>query len=174
MPEKLHTRYRYAKREDAGAIAELFATSWKNAYCGIIPYQQLNATIHRRDENWWKTALSKDRNPILMMVDDQIIGYATICKARDISSTHLSQHVGEITELYLDPDYQGVGFGRQLFSAAWSELKKSNLNELIVWALSDNNKACDFYENLGGQKFAKAHDQFGKTRLEKTAFKWRA
>ena len=56
---------------------------------------------------------------------------------------------GEIYELYLRPEFQGLGFGRRLFTAARKDLVQSGLKSLVVWALSDNEPALEFYRRLG-------------------------
>src|SRR5918996_606118 len=51
---------------------------------------------------------------------------------------------GEIYEIYLRPECQGVGFGRRLFRAARDRLGAAGLRRLLVWALADNAAACRF------------------------------
>jgi hypothetical protein len=42
----------------------------------------------------------------------------------------------------------------------------------VVWALSDNEPALDFYRSLGGRMVAKSSEQFGRKVLDKVAFSW--
>ena len=81
---------------------------------------------------------------------------------------------GEIYELYLRPEFQGLGFGRRLFTAAWKDLGQSGLKSLVVWALSDNEPAVEFYRALGGKAVARSSERFGVKSLDKVAFAWRA
>jgi ribosomal protein S18 acetylase RimI-like enzyme len=46
------------------------------------------------------------------------------------------------------PEFQGLGFGRRLFTAARRDLAQNALKSLIVWVLSDNEKAVEFYRAL--------------------------
>ena len=48
---------------------------------------------------------------------------------------------GEIYELYLRPEFQGLGFGHKLFAAVRRDLVQSGLQSMVVWALSDNARA---------------------------------
>jgi GNAT superfamily N-acetyltransferase len=79
---------------------------------------------------------------------------------------------GEIYELYLRPEFQGLGFGRKLFSAARRDLTQSGLQSLVVWALSDNESAVEFYRSLGGRAVARSSERFGTKVLDKVAYAW--
>ena len=79
---------------------------------------------------------------------------------------------GEIYELYLRPEFQGLGFGRRLFTAARRDLAQSALKSLIVWALSENDNAVEFYRALGGKAVARSSEKFGTRVLDKVAFGW--
>ena len=79
---------------------------------------------------------------------------------------------GEIYELYLRPEFQGLGFGRRLFTAARRDLAQSGLKSLIVWALSENDTAVEFYRALGGKAVARSSEKFGTRVLDKVAFGW--
>ena len=82
------------------------------------------------------------------------------------------QFEGELYELYLRPEFQGLGFGRRLFSAARRDLAQSGLRSTVVWALSDNETALDFYRHLGGRMVARSSERFGNKTLDKVAFAW--
>ncbi len=77
---------------------------------------------------------------------------------------------GEIYELYLKPEFQGLGFGRRLFTAARRDLAQSGLKTLVIWALSDNDPAVEFYRALGGRAVARSSERFGTKVLDKVAF----
>jgi len=68
--------------------------------------------------------------------------------------------------------FQGLGFGRRLFAAARRDLMQSNLKSMVVWALSDNDPATEFYRNLGGRMVARSSERFGPKSLDKVAFAW--
>ena len=86
MTAKLHTSIRYANLNDAPSLAHLFASSWRQAYRGIIPFKELEATIRRRDETWWTSNYYQHARPIVMSFDDTLIGYATAGMARQIKN----------------------------------------------------------------------------------------
>ena len=83
-----------------------------------------------------------------------------------------SPYLGEIFELYLAPEYQGLGFGRRLFTAARRDLDARALKGLLVWALADNDRACGFYTRLGGIKVREMDEAFGTVVRTRHAFGW--
>ncbi|MGH6816501.1 MAG: GNAT family N-acetyltransferase, partial [Hyphomicrobiaceae bacterium] len=120
-------KVRRSKPDDATALAQVFAESWRLAYRGIIPYLHLENLIQRRDTSWWKNSL-RGQEPILVLeAGGTAAGYAT-CGA----SRTRGRHEGEIYELYLTPNYQGLGLGEYLFEACRYELDQRRLNGLLV------------------------------------------
>ena len=159
---------RKAEHRDATAIAEVHHRAWRGAYCGIIPHRALNAMIHRRGPDWWANAIRKAATILVVEIGGKVSGYATIGKNR---ARELSQQ-GEIYELYLLPECQGVGFGSRLFSAARQHLADFGLKGLVVWALEDNAGALAFYEGAGGRDIAEGVEIFDQKALKKVAFVW--
>ncbi|MGE3148815.1 MAG: N-acetyltransferase family protein [Pseudorhodoplanes sp.] len=161
---------RRAKVSDAIAVAEAHDEAWRAAYQGIIPGTELEKLINRRGPDWWDSAIRKGSRIALMAFGDNIAGYANYGRNRARSLFY----DGEIYEIYLKPEFQGLGFGRRLFSAARRDLAQSGLKTLVVWALSDNEPAVDFYRALGGRAVARSSERFGTKVLDKVAFAWQA
>jgi ribosomal protein S18 acetylase RimI-like enzyme len=161
---------RRAKPADAVAVAETHDEAWRNAYRGIIPGAELEKLISRRGPAWWESAIRKGSRIALLAFGDRIAGYANYGRNRARSLFY----DGEIYEIYLRPEFQGLGFGRRLFTAARRDLAQSGLKSLVVWALSDNEPAVDFYRALGGRAVARSSEKFGAKTLDKVAFAWRA
>ena len=140
------------------------------AYQGIIPGTELEKLINRRGPAWWDSAIRKGSRIALLQFGDKIAGYANYGRNRARSL----YYDGEIYELYLRPEFQGLGFGRRLFTAARRDLAQSALKSLIVWALSENENAVEFYRALGGKAVARSSEKFGTRVLDKVAFGWKA
>ena len=79
---------------------------------------------------------------------------------------------GEIYELYLRPEYQGIGLGSRLFSEARRLLGSLGCKGLVVWTLEENDRAVNFYSALGGIDIAEGSETFDKHPLKKIAFVW--
>jgi ribosomal protein S18 acetylase RimI-like enzyme len=161
---------RQAKPSDAAAVAATHDDAWRAAYQGIIPGVELEKLVSRRGPDWWESAIRKGSRIAVLGFGDTLAGYANYGRNRARSLTY----DGEIYELYLRPEFQGLGFGRRLFSSARRDLQQSGLKSLVVWALSDNEPAIEFYRALGGQAVARSSERFGGKVLDKVAFAWRA
>lgn len=161
---------RRAKVSDAVAIAETHDSAWRAAYQGIIPGTELEKLVNRRGPDWWASAIRKGSRIALMQFGDHIAGYTNYGRNRARSLFY----DGEVYEIYLKPEYQGLGFGRRLFTSARRDLAQSGLKSLVIWALSDNEPALEFYRALGGRAVARSSERFGTRVLDKVAFAWAA
>jgi GNAT superfamily N-acetyltransferase len=133
---------------------------------GIIPGAELEKLINRRGPQWWDSAIRKGSRVSVLCFGDKIAGYANYGRNR-ARSLHFE---GEIYELYLRPEFQGLGFGRRLFTSAKRDLGQSGLKSMVIWALSDNEPAVEFYRTLGGRMVARSSERFGGKSLDKVAF----
>lgn len=159
---------RRAEPRDAAAIAGVHAQSWQGAYGGIIPFKALTAMIGRRGTAWWADAIRRAASVLVVEIGGEVVGYATLGKNR---ARELPQE-GEIYELYIRPEYQGVGLGSRLFAAARGKLAAHGLSGLVVWALEDNFNATRFYAGAGGRDVAEGVEVFDTRALRKVAFVW--
>ena len=159
---------RHAKPFDAMAIAEIHDAAWRVAYQGIIPGIELDRLITRRGPAWWDSAIRQGSRISLLAFGHNVAGYAHYGRNRGRGLVY----DGEIYELYLRPEYQGLGFGRRLFTSARRDLCASGFKTLVVWALSDNDTAVKFYRSMGGKAVARSFERFGQRRLNKVAYAW--
>jgi ribosomal protein S18 acetylase RimI-like enzyme len=159
---------RRAKPADAESVAVAHDEAWRSAYRGIIPGPELDRLINRRGAAWWDGAIRKGSRVSIFVFGETIAGYANYGRNRARSLPY----DGEIYELYLRPEFQGLGFGRRLFTAARRDLAQSGMKSVVVWALSDNEPALDFYRALGGRPVARSSEKFGEKTLDKIAYAW--
>ncbi|MGH2342065.1 GNAT family N-acetyltransferase [Segnochrobactraceae bacterium EtOH-i3] len=157
---------RRAAPRDAAAITEVHDEAWRLAYRGILPGAELERMIARRGPDWWERALKRRVSMLVLEMGDTITGYATFGSSRARSLPYR----GEIYELYLKPEYQGLGFGRQLFSAVRGELTREGRRSVVVWSLADNEPACGFYSRIGGKAVGKSVERIGEDSYNKVAY----
>lgn len=159
---------RKAEPDDADDIAEVHDSAWRNAYAGIIPHRALNRMIGRRGPKWWSHAIKRSATVLVAEIGGEVAGYATLGRNR---ARELKQQ-GEVYELYLRPEYQGIGLGSRLFLEARKMLASSGLKGVVVWALEENQNAVSFYDGAGGRDMAEGVEVFDHKALRKIAFVW--
>ena len=159
---------RRAKPYDAGAVADAHDEAWRAAYQGIIPGAELERLINRRGPAWWDSAIRKGSRIALLQFGDKVAGYANYGRNR-ARSLHYD---GEIYELYLRPEFQGLGFGRRLFTAARRDLAQSGLEIPDRVGAVGERHGGEFYRALGGKTVARSSEKFGTRVLDKVAFGW--
>ena len=159
---------RRAEPDDADAIAETHRAAWMGAYAGIIPHGALLKMVNRRGPQWWANAIRRATSVLVIDMGGTVAGYATLGRSR----ARQLKPQGEIYELYLRPEYQGLGLGSRLFEAARQKLSQHGLKGLVVWALEENTNALAFYEGAGGRDIAEGVEVFDNKALRKVAFVW--
>jgi ribosomal protein S18 acetylase RimI-like enzyme len=151
---------RPARTGDAAQLADVHEVAWREAYAGIIPALTLQRMIIRRSGPWWRDALG--RRPILVLdVGGTVAGYASFAPG------NARGHPGaaEIQEIYLRPEYQGIGLGVRLFRAVVKRVKARGYSRVLVRALADNDRANGFYAHLGGKIVARTDESLGGRTL---------
>ena len=165
----LSIEVRRADPRDARAIAAVHRSAWIAAYAGMIPQRPLVNMIERRREDWWRRAARGPSTVLVLDVAGKIAGYATI----GLNRVRALKQEGEIYELYLLPEYQGIGLGSYLFRECRGILRELHMSGLVVWCLEDNEHAVTFYRAMGGMDVAEGMEDFGETSLKKLGFVWR-
>lgn len=157
---------RRARIGDAAALASVFEAAWREAYLGIIPGVALHRMLARRGLRWWQATIEHGRPLVVLDVHDTVAGYVSYGRARN---RHLPAE-GEIDELYLRPEYQGLGFGTRMFRAVRNDLADRDIGRVLVWCLSDNVRARAFYERLGGRAVAETTERVAGVPLGKVGY----
>lgn len=80
-------------------------------------------------------------------------------------------HRGEIYELYLQPEAQRQGSGRQLLTSMLWTLAERRLWPVVVWVLAAN-PARNFYRACGGRQILAGPVRVTGQRLVRLAFEW--
>lgn len=161
---------RRGRASDAKALADVFRESWRSAYAGIIPHHHLEAMIARRGAKWWTSAVRSRESLLVLSLAREVVGYATAGLSR--TRGRIGKAEGEIYEIYVTPNHQGVGLGEHLFEGSRHLLELRGHAGLIIWCLADNHGAIDFYWRRGGRPVAETTENIGGSKLRKIAFEW--
>lgn len=147
-------------------VSHVYEESWKIAYHGIVPQLYLDSIPKGRWAEWIDT---NEKQTLIQLDDDSIIGTATCAKAR----LNIMEGYGEIISLYLLPEYWGKGYGKQLMTAAIQNLYQMGYEKILLWVLEENLRARRFYEKYGFQKTDSVlQDNIGGRPLREVQYTW--
>jgi ribosomal protein S18 acetylase RimI-like enzyme len=138
---------RAAVSSDASAIAAVHVASWQAAYRGIVPDSYLDALEPGVSEAQWSANFA-DNEASLFVASAQgsVIGFCSSVASRD---DDLGPEVGEITAIYVAPEYWRSGAGRALLDVVLPDLSRRGFSAVSLWVFEENLRACQFYEALG-------------------------
>jgi ribosomal protein S18 acetylase RimI-like enzyme len=157
---------RKARPQDAGAIANICEASWREAYQGLIPGLVLDRVVSHRDAMWAHDMMHGSRHLAVLDLGNLLAGYVLYGNCRH----PFGGARGEIEELYLVPECQGLGMGQRLFRAIRNDMREKNLAPFVVWSLADNTRANAFYEKMEGRFSGEATDMVEITPIRKVAY----
>lgn len=127
------------------AIGEIYASSWKAAYQGIIPQGYLDGLQGSR----WAAVIAQSQYAAFVVMDgEKYAGTSSIAPARDEELGGW----GEIISIYVRPEYFGRGYAGPLLDHVIGVLAEQGYNDICLWVLSENARAQRFYEKNGFQK----------------------
>ena len=156
---------------DAGAIAAVHVETWRDTYAGIIPDRILLDLSEPTQERSWQAILRSRRRGELTLVAEQadggVVGFANAGRARPTGLSFES----EIYTLYVLPNHQGMGYGRELIGALFSRLLHAGYKDALVWVLAEN-PARFFYQAMGGTLAATRNEPFHGVTLAEQAYGW--
>lgn len=142
---------RKMKTIDIKAVQNLAHKVWNDTYDGIIPFEIqknfLNMAYHEK-------MIYKRMHASLFFVieiDKQIVGFANFQHANEKGQAELSA-------IYIDRNYQGLGLGTLLIETGIKNLK--NLQTLYLDVEKENEVAKMFYASKGFKVHKEYEDNF--------------
>jgi GNAT superfamily N-acetyltransferase len=165
------TTLRPAVAADIPALARVHVDSWRHTYAGILDADYLDAMTYASRKTSWQQILGhpemgKRRFAIAAARDHQVCGFAVGGPNRGDDG-----FAAELYAIYLLPEAQGLGLGRQLFAAVAGKLHEAGFSSLIVWVLAGNG-AARFYEHLGGTRGGEKTLMIGLQTCSEIAYGW--
>lgn len=134
---------RWASLTDAKDLGVVHSESYRTAYKGIIPDFYLNQCTPAAREEYFYYALAHSKERIaIMFVNFEAVGVLILV-------TDLENNCGEISALYLKPNFRSMGLGKKLLQWGITELKTLGYSQAVLWVLKENKNAIDFYVRQG-------------------------
>jgi ribosomal protein S18 acetylase RimI-like enzyme len=141
---------RRARPEDAHAIAQVHAETWREAYEHVFGAERLaSVTVDARLEQWERilTIGQSDVFVVAAAADDDpadgIVGFVSTGDSRDADAE------AELFAIYVLPDAWGSGAGSALMRAGVEAMRLRASGDAVLWVLDDNPRARRFYEREG-------------------------
>jgi GNAT superfamily N-acetyltransferase len=164
--------FRTALADDAVAIAELHAASWRTAYRGMLSDAYLDGDIAMERQALWVGRLCDPvvNQHVLLAEDDdgQLLGFACAY------GQHEARWGTLLENLHVRPGMKRTGVGRALLQATarWSHATYPGA-ALHLWVLQPNADAQAFYQALGGEAVEAAHwDTPDGRRIPQWRYAW--
>ena len=164
---------REAKQEDALGMAKVRVETWRSAYQGIVPDEFLESLSYADISERWKRVFWEERDPntavfVAESEPGEIIGIAI----SGMEQNHDPIYHGEIYVLYVLPQNQNRGIGRQLVAACVRHFVDTlRIRTMLIWVLADNPYR-RFYESLGGKIVREKTQEIGGKLLAEVGYGW--
>jgi GNAT superfamily N-acetyltransferase len=133
---------------DAEAIAEVHVAAWHETYTGLMPQAVIDVrTVANRTERWRGILGAEPQTQAVFVaeVEDGIVGFAAVGRARTVGDFADA----ELNGLYLLAAQHGRGVGHALFDVGAAAARGLGARAIGLWALTNNVRACRFYEKAG-------------------------
>ncbi len=161
---------RKAEVQDAAVIAKVNVDTWRTAYKGLIPDEQLARLTYAEREKFYTEYITNNENALVYVGENEkgeVVGYALGGPERSCAG----EFQGEVYAIYVLQENQGKGMGRLLFQAVVEDLSHAGMTSVMVWVLA-NNPYRSFYEALGGAPAGSKRYQDHGIEIEVTAYGW--
>lgn len=148
--------------------------AWRIAYRGIMPEDLILAATEPNHPNpprgpKFTPEMRASRVTLVAEDNDRILGFA----AGGIPKDQTIPADCELWALYVDPDLQGKGTGKELLRAFQKEMSGRGHKKLAIFTLKGNLLAQDFYEKLGGERQPNERIfPFGGHELVEVGYSW--
>jgi ribosomal protein S18 acetylase RimI-like enzyme len=139
---------------DAVTVADLHATSWRDAYRGMLRDEYLDADVAGDRRQVWASRLG---DPI-----DSEFGYIAEAAGGAVGFVFLCGRTDDmwgtlVDNLHVLPGLKGRGIGRRLLEAAAHETARRYPGERVhLFVFEANHSARRFYASVGGREVERA------------------
>lgn len=164
---------RTAQLEDAEGIAKVHVDNWLDTYSGMLPEKSLRTwTYEERIKRWQASiqqAVSGGTRTFVAESSGRITGFVLAGTMRD--ATLRMRYSGEVYGLFVQPEYQSKGLGKELLISAFQHLHDYQHSRAALW-VPNVNKSRGFFEYMGASKVYEAPVEIGGESFMNEAYGW--
>ncbi|HEV2678261.1 MAG TPA: GNAT family N-acetyltransferase [Aliidongia sp.] len=160
---------RSARASDVQSIAQIDVETWRATYPGMLPDDLLTALDPGQRARQWSRFITHRPDDAMLAFDERerVLGFGSCGIQRETTLPY----AGEIFTLYVGPDFQGQGVGRQLLLALFQRMIRGGLSSAMLWVLAANPSRF-FYERVGGRRIADRQLDMGPFGVPAVAYGW--
>ena len=131
-----------ADEKDIRSIQNLALVTFPATYSSIISAEQIDFMMDMMySETVLRRELEEGVTYLMLLADGTPAGFVSFGKQDDEGLCHLHK-------IYLLPDFQGLGYGREMFLKAEQEMRAQGARAFEL-NVNRHNKALDFYKKMG-------------------------
>ena len=147
---------RKATLDDAPALTQAHVRSWRAAMSGFIPAKEVEKFCAGRAQRF-QASLSREEHPThVAVLDGKVVGWFAFGPCR---GDFVDERYYHLYTIFLDPDVQRKGIGRQLMAYAEEQAWANGKTAMVLKVFAKNKDSRRFYEACGYHK-----DGLGKVR----------
>ena len=139
---------------DAVTVADLHATSWRDAYRGMLRDEYLDADVAGDRRRVWASRLGDRVDSEFGFIAEaagEAVGFVFLCGRADDTWGTL------VDNLHVLPGLKGRGIGRRLLEAAAHETQRRFPDDgIYLFVFEANAAARRFYASVGGREVERA------------------
>lgn len=140
---------RTAKPEDAAGIAQVNVRGRQTAFVPFFAQEFLRRiSVEQRAERWLRSLSGGATFQTLVAEEGgRILGFAGFGPTED----DLGEDVGEVSGLYVDPDFWDRGIGSALLGAVEEGMAQAGFKRAVLWTIAAYERTRAFYGHRGWQ-----------------------
>lgn len=147
---------REATSADLRPLAELHVRTFNETHVGPLGSGPTYAT---REWQWREKLAEMDATHFVLVLATQagqLVGFIWCHPTKDNP-----KWAARLNKIYLLREYQRRGLGKRMVAAAVDRLLEHGLTSMALFTEPDNEPACNFYEQLGGERQLNEQGEFG-------------
>jgi ribosomal protein S18 acetylase RimI-like enzyme len=155
---------------DAEALAQVHVAAWRETYRGLLSDASLARMSEVGHARRFRRELERPgaHDVVLAAMNPEgVFGYVAGGPSRAGVEGE-----AEITTLYVLKHGQGRGVGRRLLTDTVRALRAHGARSLVISVLASNEKACGFYERLGGRPDPPRQEHGPGGLVWEVAYRW--
>ena len=148
-------------------VAELYVSSWRNTYKGILPDWYLdNMNVDKCIVRFNEYVKKKDQGIIMAMEENRLLGFSAYMPCEKIEGSIL------LEMLHVKREEQSKGVGKDLIYRTWDKVNKLGYKRMSISFMKKNTRAGNIYKHLGAEYVCDYTEKLDGVQFESELLVW--